>query len=180
MEMPDQEDHQTFDDIVDAYYQRVFRGALSVTGDKHLAEEIVQETFLSAFRKFGTFSGKSSVFRWLYAIMLNKHRDHCRKIKLLKRLGLGRTGAEHDRTKSVKSGGPSPYAELAKSEKSQLLRKAVYKLPVKLREVVAMHYFDELSLSEVAEILDCNLETVKSRLFRSRKRLRQTLRGKLS
>ena len=175
--MPDQRDHQTFDEIVDAYYHRMFRGALSVTGDKHLAEEIVQETFLSAFRKFDTFSGRSSVFIWLYTIMLNKHRDHCRKIKLLKRLGFVR--ADDGVTGSATSGSSSPYAELAKSEKRELLREAVYKLPVKLREVVAMHYFDDLSLNEVAKMLDCNLETVKSRLFRSRKRLRQTLRGKL-
>jgi RNA polymerase sigma-70 factor (ECF subfamily) len=177
--MPDQQDHQSFDEIVELYYERIFRGALSVTGDKHLAEEIVQETFLSAFRKFDTFSGRSSVFSWLYTIMLNKHRDHCRRIKLLKRRGFVRTGADPEPTKTVTTGSPSPYAELAKSEKSELLRKAVYRLPIKLREVVAMHYFDDLSLSEVAKILDCNLETVKSRLFRSRKRLRQSLRGKL-
>ncbi len=150
-----------------------------MTGDKYLAEEIVRETFLSAFRKFHTFSGTSSVFNWLYTIMLNKHRDYCRRIKLLRRLGFVRPGASPQRSRTVFSGGNSPYAELAKSEKGEMLRKAVYRLPVKLREVVAMHYFDDLSLNEVAKILDCNLETVKSRLFRSRKRLRQTLRGKL-
>jgi RNA polymerase sigma-70 factor (ECF subfamily) len=177
--MSDQQDHQEFDQIVDAYYERIFRGALSVAGDRHLAEEIVQETFLSAFRKFDTFSGRSSVFNWLYTIMLNKHRDHCRRVKLLKRLGFVRGSVDPERTITATSSRSSPYAELAKSEKREFLRKAVYRLPVKLREVVAMHYFDDLSLNEVAEILDCNLETVKSRLFRSRKRLWQALRGKL-
>lgn len=177
--MPDQQDHHEFDEIVEAYYERIFRGALSVTGDKHLAEEIVQETFLSAFKTLHTFSGRSSVFSWLYTIMLNKHRDHCRRVSLRKRLGLVRSDAGPARPGTVTSAGPSPYAELARSERRELLRRAVYKLPVKLREVVAMHYFDDLSLSEVAAILDCNVETVKSRLFRSRKRLRRTLRGKL-
>lgn len=178
--MTDRQDHQTFDEIVDAHYQRVFRGALAVTGDRHLAEEIVQETFLSAFRKFDSFSGKSSAFNWLYAIMLNKHRDHYRRTKLLRRLGFVRGSVDPEQTTTAASSGFSPYAEMAKAEKSECLRRAVYRLPRKLREVVAMHYFDDLSLSEVAKILDCNLETVKSRLFRSRKRLRQTFRGKLS
>ena len=178
--MTERQDHQTFDEIVDAYYQRMFRGALAVTGDKHLAEEIVQETFLSAFRKFDSYSGRSSVFNWLYAIMLNKHRDHCRRIKLLKRLGFVRASVDPEQTITATSSRSSPYAELANAERREFLRRAVYKLPRKLREVVAMHYFDDLSLSEVAKILDCNLETVKSRLFRSRKRLRQTFRGKLS
>jgi RNA polymerase sigma-70 factor (ECF subfamily) len=177
--MSNQQDHQEFDEIVDAYYERIFRGALSVAGDKHLAEEIVQEAFLSAFRKFDSFSGRSSVFNWLYAIMLNKHRDHCRRIKLLRRLGFVRGSVDPERTITATSSRSCPYVELAKSEKREFLRRAVYRLPVKLREVVAMHYFDDVPLNEVAKILDCSLETVKSRLFRSRKRLRQTLRGKL-
>jgi RNA polymerase sigma-70 factor (ECF subfamily) len=178
--MPGQHVHQRFDEIVNAYYERVLRGALSVTGDKHLAEEIVQETFLAAFRKFESFSGKSSVFTWLYAIMLNKFREHCRSSRQLKRMRFVITEADPAQALKGDSGDRSPYAQLAHSEMSELLIEAVYKLPIKLRTVVAMHYFDDLTLNEVAQILGCRLATVKSRLFRSKKRLRQSLLGRLS
>ena len=177
--MPDHRDHQGFDAVVDAYYERILRGALSVTGDRYLAEDIVQETFLSAFRKFDRFSGKSSAFTWLYAIMLNKFRMHCRKEKRRNRLGSLPIGDHPGWPDNVAWSHRSPYAELANSELSESLIEAIYKLPVKLREVVAMHYFDDLRLTEVAGILGCRLATVKSRLFRSKERLRQTLRGRL-
>jgi RNA polymerase sigma factor (sigma-70 family) len=86
--MPGQQNCEKFAEVVGACYQRIFRGALSVSGDPHLAEEIVQETFVLAFRKFDTFSGNSSPCTWLYRIMLNKYRDHYRRKKLLRRLGL--------------------------------------------------------------------------------------------
>ena len=53
------------DEIVDAYYERIYHGALCLTWDKDLAEEIVQETFVAVFKKPGSFSGRSSVFTWL-------------------------------------------------------------------------------------------------------------------
>ncbi len=77
--MPGQRDCQEFADVVDTNYKRIFRGALSLTGDRRLAEEIVQETFILAFKKFDSFSGRASAFTWLYGIMLNKYRDHCRR-----------------------------------------------------------------------------------------------------
>ena len=182
--MPGQNHRQNFDEVVDGYYERIFRGALAVTGDKYLAEEIVQETFVSAFKRFNGFSGRASVFSWLYAIMLNKHRDHCRRRKLLRRLGFVRENANPGQTVNMTTPGradrdASPHAELADSEESELLMEAVYGLPILLREAVAMRYFDGLPLNEVAEILDCPLGTVKSRLANARKRLYNSLRGKL-
>lgn len=174
--MARQQDRQSFDEVADAYYERIFRGALSVTGDRHLAEEIVQETFVSALKKFDGFSGKSSVLSWLYAIMLNKYRDHCRKAKLLKRLGFVRGGTKPGQARRVTSNNGCPWAELADSEESELLLKAVYSLPVRLREVIAMRYFDGLSLKELASVLNCRLGTVKSRLANARKRLHRALR----
>ncbi len=182
--MADHRERQKFAEVVDAYYERIFRGAMSVVGDKHLAEEIVQETFVSAFKKFHSFSGRSAVFSWLYGIMLNKYRDHCRRRKLLKRLGFVRGDVSpcHSENANFKASCPyaDPYAELARSEESRLLIKAVYQLPAKLREVVAMRYFDGLPLNDMAEILKCRLGTVKSRLSRARERLLQSLQRELT
>jgi len=177
--MPGQQDRQEFAEVVDANYKRIFRAALSVTGDRHLAEEIVQETFVLAFKKFDGFSGRSSAFTWLYGIMLNKYRDHCRKRKLLRRLGFVRGDANPGEAGKVEPVGSSLSTELANSDEGEFLVNAVEKLPFKLRAVVAMHYFDDLPLHEIARILNCRLGTVKSRLFNARRRLYQALRGKV-
>ncbi len=177
--MPGQRDVQKFTEVVNGHYERLFRGALSVTGDRYLAEEIVQDTFILAFRKFDTFTGRSSVFTWLYGIMLNKYRDHCRKGKLLRRLGFCRAPSNPVEIKNVKDESCWPADKLANRDDTGVIVQAVEKLPFKLRTVVTMHYFDDLSLSEIAAILNCCLGTVKSRLFNARKRLHRALKGKL-
>ncbi len=178
-EMSGDQDSRDFAEVVDSHYDRIFRGALSVTRDKHLAEEIVQETFLSAFRKFDSFSGRSSVFTWLYRIMLNNYRKHCRGKSLLRRLGFVRAEASASHLKGISSAAFSPASELADLEERDLLVKAVDTLPPRLRIVVAMRYFDGLRLGEIAGILHCRSGTVKSRLFSARKRLCQILQRKL-
>jgi len=177
--MSGQEKKPDFAEVVEAHYERVLRGALSVTRDRHLAEEIVQETFLSAFRKFDSFSGKSSVFTWLYRIMLNNCCKHHRRKKLLRRLGFVRSEANPNLAQSVSSENSSPAGEAAASEQKELLMRAVDKLPARLRMPVSMHYFDDLTLKEIAEVLNCRLGTVKSRLFQARKRLCETLQKEL-
>jgi RNA polymerase sigma-70 factor (ECF subfamily) len=177
--MASDHDHHKFAEVVDAHYESIFRGAISVARDKHIAEEIVQETFVSAFKKFDSYSGRSSVFTWLYGIMLNKYRDYCRKRRLLKRLGFMRGETSLSGTTNASSRDPSPHAELANSEECALLMGAVDRLPVKLRVVVAMRYFDGLPLNEIASILTCSLGTVKSRLSRAKERLSDLLRKEL-
>ncbi len=177
--MPGPQHNHKFDEVVDAHYQRIFRGAVSVTGDRDLAEELVQETFLVAFKKFDSFAGTASPFTWLYGIMLNKYRDYCRRRKLLRRLGFARADHNPGETNNVRAEILPLADQVANRDDSQLLIKAVDRLPFKLRTVIAMHYFDDLSLIEIGKILSCRLGTVKSRVFNARKRLYQALKGKL-
>ena len=165
-------------DPISVHYERIFRAALSLTWEQHLAEDIAQETFRAAFRKLDSFSGRSTAFTWLYRIMLNKYRDHWRKKSLLRRLGLVRGEANAEEAERVRSKDPSPAAELERTEERECVRMAVGNLPRKLHLVVVMHYFDDLPLAEVSRILNCRLGTVKSRLFAARKRLHQSLEGK--
>jgi RNA polymerase sigma-70 factor (ECF subfamily) len=177
--MPGQRHRQKFAEVVDANYKRIFRGALSVTGDRHLAEEIVQDTFVVAFKKFGGFSDRASAFTWLYGIMLNKYRDHCRRGKLRKRLGFVRGNPDGEEIGRVVASDSTLAENLARHDEGNLLMRAVEKLPFRMRTVVAMHYFDGLRLSEIAEVLQCRPGTVKSRLFSARKRLYDVLRQKI-
>ena len=177
--MPGQQDRSDFNQVVDANYQRIFRGALSVTGDRHLAEEIVQDTFVVACRKFGGFSGRSSAFTWLYGIMLNKYRDYCRKQKRLRRLGIVRTEDNPGETRKVEDENSSTTDTLLSRDEGGFVMEAVDGLPFKMRTVIAMHYFHDLTLNEIGEVLRCSPGTVKSRIFNARKRLYRVLRGKV-
>lgn len=177
--MPEQEAREEFTEVVDACYERIFRGAVAVAGDRHLAEELVQETLVTAFKKFDHFSGNSSPFTWLYGIMLNKYRDHCRKKRLLRRLGFVGAGENREETNNVRAADIILADELASRDDCGVLVDAVGRLPFKLRTVTAMYYFDDLSLIEIGKILNCRLGTVKSRVFNARKRLYQALKGKL-
>lgn len=170
---------QDFAKVVEAHYDRILRGAVSVSRDRHLAEEIVQDTFVSAFRKFDSFSGRSSVFTWLYRIMLNNYCKHCRKKKLLRRFGFVHADGNPGETNHLKSRAPSPAASLARAEEREFLLQAINTLRPKLRIVVAMRYFDGLPLNKIATILGCQPGTVKSRLFSARKKLCQILQKEL-
>jgi RNA polymerase sigma-70 factor (ECF subfamily) len=177
--MPEQKARETFAEVVDACYERIFRGAVAVAGDRDLAEELVQETFVTAFKKFDRFSGNSSPFTWLYGIMLNKYRDHCRKKRLLRRLGFVRAGENRVEANNVGAADIILADELASRDDCGVLVDAVGRLPFKLRTVTAMYYFDDLPLDQIAGVLNCRVGTVKSRLFNARERLCQALKGKL-
>ncbi len=177
--MPEQKAREKFAEVVDACYERIFRGALAVAGDRHLAEELVQETLVTAFKKFDRFSGNSSPFTWLYGIMLNKYRDHCRKKRLLRRLGFVGAGENRVEANNVRAADTVLADELASRDDRGVVVEAVGRLPFKMRTVIAMHYFDDLPLDQIAGVLNCRVGTVKSRLFNARKRLYHTLKGKL-
>ncbi len=177
--MSGQQQREDFAEVAEACYEKIYRGALSVTRDRHLAEEIVQETFNTAFMKFDSFSGKSSVLTWLYRIMLNNYCNYCRRRKMLRKLGIVRGDGDLSQSERVMTTARSPSAELASSEERELLLNAVDGLPTKLRVVVAMHYFDDLPVGEIATILKCSMGTVKSRLFNARRRLCEILQRKL-
>jgi RNA polymerase sigma-70 factor (ECF subfamily) len=177
--MSEDEKDQDFANVVDAYYERILRGALSVTRDQHLAEELAQETFLLACRKFHSFSGRSSVFTWLYRIMLNSYCRHVRKKMMQQRLGLIRVGEDSSLLQNARDEGATPSAKAVSEEEKRLLMHAMEQLPTKLRVIIAMHYFDGLTLKEIAEVSHCRVGTVKSRIYSARQRLCHRLQGLL-
>jgi RNA polymerase sigma-70 factor (ECF subfamily) len=148
-----------------ALYRRrqagVYRFALQMSGSEALAEDVVQEVFLTLIRAGATYEPACGpVTAFLYGIA----RNHVRR-------GIGRgryASAEH---------APEPCAadhpefDLARSETIALVRKAVLALPVRYREVVVLCELEEMDCREAAEVLECAVGTVKSRLHRARRML---------
>lgn len=158
-----------FEKQIDNFYPRLHRSMSAyLAGSEIEAEDILQETFLKAYKSLDQFEGKSNMYTWLYSIARNKCIDEFRKRK-------------HE---SNRSSIPVEEFELEseefkakdQQEDIELLEEAISQLPEILRSVVVMKSIDGLTYPEIAEITGINEQTLKNRMFRARKQLAITLR----
>jgi RNA polymerase sigma-70 factor, ECF subfamily len=159
--------------------QRLYRAAWSILKHHAEAEEAVQEAYLKAFAAIGGFTGASSLSTWLTRIVINealgRKRTAERRSRRLKRESVAIID-EYRETLMAGSGmARSPEAELMRGQVAKLLERAIAKLPETFRPVFVLRDVEGLSLEETAEALQIPKETVKTRLFRARRRLQQEL-----
>ena len=163
--------------LVETYSPRIYRLALKMLVNPQDAEDILQETFLKAFRHLGSFDGRSSVSTWLYRIATNEALMFLRK--------------RHpdlvyiDEPVEIEQGEQEPVQivdwcclpenELMSAEGRAYLERAVENLPHSLRVVFLLRDIEDLSTQEVAEVLNLSETAVKTRLSRARLRLREYL-----
>ena len=157
--------------FVRQYETDIFRLALSIVGDQAEANEITQETFLSALRSFHTYQEKNSVKAWLYTIALNHSRSHLRKRKLLERL---KTTVSFVFQLESTHKQPSLEDVIIQNEKEAAIWNELNELDERHRTVVVLRYFHGLSISEISEILTVNEGTIHSRLHTARARLKKS------
>jgi len=146
---------------------RVYRFALRQTRDESLAEDVVSEVFLHAWRGAKNFQSKSKVSTWLLAIAHNKAKD-----------ALQRRRHEYlsdDDAAAVEDPADNPETTWSKKERSALLQACLTKLPAAQREVIDLVYYHHKSVEEVAQIVGVQAATVKTRMFYARSRLAQML-----
>lgn len=157
-------DAQAFEALYRRYYERLFRFALRVTGRIGLVEDVVHETLLVVWRKAAGFRAQASVSTWMFGIAYKK------SLKALAREG-----------KRNKALDDLPPGELTAPETGDrdgihaAIRDAVMRLPPDHRAVVDLTFFFNCSYEEIAQILDCPVGTVKSRMFHARAKLRPLL-----
>ena len=149
-------------EAMDEYGHYLVRLAYSFVKERAKAEDIVQDVFLRYYINLEKFEGRSSVKTFLYRITVNECHNHFRswahrRIELTNKL-----------TPLLPSKGSAEETVLA-SEQSSEVAGAVGKLPLKYREVLWLHYYAELSVKEIAEVLKISDNTVKTRLARGRK-----------
>ncbi|MCX7750389.1 MAG: sigma-70 family RNA polymerase sigma factor [Candidatus Bipolaricaulota bacterium] len=153
-------DARAFRELYNRYADRVFRYALSLLRDRHLAEEVVQETMVALWKGAGRFEGRSLVSTWIFGIA--RHQA----FRLL------RGEAKGAREPEVRDEpDPAPGAELAVR-----VRRALDKLPPEQREVVVLAFYGGLSYAEIAQVQGVPEGTVKSRMFHAKKKLAEVLR----
>lgn len=157
--------------FVRQYETGVFRLALSIVGDQVEANEITQETFISALRSLRSYKEKKSLKAWLYTIALNQSRSHLRKRKALERL----RGTLHSVFRVETQKQTSPEESAIQNDRETQIWKALNQLDEPFRTVVILRYFHELPIAEISQILSVNEGTIHSRLHTARERLRSAL-----
>jgi RNA polymerase sigma-70 factor (ECF subfamily) len=162
--------------------QRLFRVARSIVRDESEAEDVLQEAYVTAFAKIAEFRGEASIFTWLTRIVINEARGRLRKRRKtvqLSELDAGRAEAGRVLVFPTACSG-DPERNAARAEARRLLERAVDELPEPFRLVFVMRDVEGASIAETSEALGVRRETVKTRLHRARRLLRQALDAQLA
>lgn len=169
---------EAFRELMQRSNQRLFRIARGVLNDDAEAEDVVQEAYLRAYTKLGTFRGESSVLTWMTRIVLNEAYGRLRRRKPtvgMECLDLAPAGGNTVVPFPTKFGSEDPAAAATRGQIRDLLEQAVSALPDAFRLVFIMREVEECSTEETAQALGIRAETVKTRLHRARRLLRVAL-----
>ncbi|OCA87562.1 RNA polymerase factor sigma C [Bacillus sp. FJAT-27225] len=154
--------------LMDVYGDGVKSLIYSYVKDWGIASDLVQEVFVAVFQKLDSFEGRSSYKTWLYTIAINRSKDY------LKSWHHRHVSAAEKVFSFLKDKGRTPEEEVLASDANQQLLKAVWSLPLKYREILLLHYYQDLSISEISEALNLTASTVKTRLYRAQDKMRKT------
>src|SRR6266849_1976981 len=183
VELARQRDSGAFRVIMRRHNRRLYRVARAVTRDDSEAEDVVQEAYLQAFTNLGKFRGDSSLATWLTRIALNEALGRLRRRRPT--VELSTLDAENQNDAHViqfplMTSNCDPERAVAQREIRRLMERAIDDLPETFRIVFVMREIEELSVEETAGFLGLPQATVKTRLHRARRLLRQALDEQLA
>ena len=171
-------DLEAYDDLVRRYQERIYATIYHMTANHEDANDLAQDTFIKAYQALKSFKGGSSFYTWVYRIAVNKTINFLKQRKSRSHMSLNDLdfNAEHDPDLVALVSDKTPRREANLKELQEKLNEALQKLSEPHRLVVTLHDVQGLAHEEIAEIMDCNIGTVRSRLFYAR----QQLQGYLS
>src|SRR5271154_5076275 len=166
-----------FDWLVTHYHGPVYNLILSMLGGTSDAADGTQEVFLKAFRGIRSFRQGSSLKTWLYRIAIREALNHRRWFKrhLQKNISIDAEPEEGCAAIEIEDLGATPFDQLAAHEIQDAVQGALQQIPDVFRSAVILRDLEGLSYEEVAEVLDCSVGTVKSRILRGRRALKEIL-----
>ena len=175
-----EKDQSAYATLMKRYKKAVYFMILKMIRVADDAEDLTMEAFAKAFRNLERFKKDYTFSTWLFRIATNNTIDFIRK-KKLKTMSLNNTLSDDSGNSvniDVEDDDNNPQDEFIKSQRIEMVRFFVDKLPAKYRKLVQLRYFDELSYEEIAQELDKPLGTVKAQLHRSRELLFEIASGK--
>jgi RNA polymerase sigma-70 factor (ECF subfamily) len=171
-------DKKAFDLLVLKYQNRIIQLINRYVRDPHEAQDIAQETFIKAYRAMPSFRGDSAFYTWIYRIAINTAKNHIAarsrrptddeiEVEVAEQFE-GENGLRDQET---------PEGILLSEELGQTIQLALEELPGELRTAITLREMDGLSYDEIAEVMECPVGTVRSRIFRAREAIDKKIRS---
>lgn len=165
-------DKKAFELLVIKYQRRIQRLIGRMVRDVDLVEDIAQETFIRAYRAIAQFRGDAQFYTWLYRIAVNTAKKALMELKRDPTISENSLkSGDDDETSPLENGltsSETPEAILASKEIVKMVDAAMLALPEELRQAISLREIEGLSYEEIAEIMNCPIGTVRSRIFRAR------------
>ncbi|MBV9342471.1 MAG: sigma-70 family RNA polymerase sigma factor [Acidobacteria bacterium] len=168
-------DPDLLDRLIEQYQHRLLRYLLYLSGNRELAEDLFQETWIRVLERGHHYDGMHEFSTWLYAVARNLTIDYLRKKRPVSLDGL--TEDQDCAPTEPADTAPLPWEFVAQQEQVERINAALISIPAEYREVVVLRFQEGLALEEIANVTGARLGTVKSRLYRGLNLLMLRLRG---
>lgn len=168
---------QAFDVLVLRYQHRLVKLISRYVRDPQEAQDVGQEAFIKAYRALPSFRGESSFYTWLYRIGVNTAKNHL--VAQSRRPPDSDVDTQDAERSDVDTGlrdQDTPEAEVAREEIERTVVAAIEALPEELRSAITLRELEGLSYQEIAQVMECPVGTVRSRIFRAREAIDKSLR----
>lgn len=174
-------DMRAFEMLVVKYQRRIERLVARIVRDPDLVQDVAQETFIRAYRALPQFRGESAFYTWLYRIAVNTAKKMLVGLKrdplvFESARGNSEEGDETSRLENELTDGETPEALMASKEIASAVNAAIEALSEDLRQAITLREIEGLSYEEIAELMNCPIGTVRSRIFRAREAIAARLR----
>jgi RNA polymerase sigma-70 factor (ECF subfamily) len=175
-------DQKAFEMLVVKYQRRIERLIARMVRDVDLVEDIAQESFIRAYRALPNFRGESAFYTWLYRIAVNTAKKAMIGLKrdpLVTEGAMASAGDDDDggsRVENEMTDGETPESVLASRQVAEAVNAAIEALSDDLRQAITLREIEGLSYEEIAELMNCPIGTVRSRIFRAREAIASRLR----
>ncbi len=163
-------DMELLADLVERYQHRLVRYLLYLTGRREYAEDLAQETWIRVLQRGSQYNGRQRFDPWLFAIARNLAIDYLRNKR--KAVEAASSPDDRDEILLVSSSAPSPFEAAARSQDAMRLAGQLQILSPLYREALLLRFQEDLSLAEIAQVLDAPVTTVTSRIYRGLAALR--------
>ena len=171
-------DRRAFDVLVSKYQRRLMRLVSRLVHDPAEAEDVVQETFIKAYRALRHFRGDAAFYTWLYRIGINTAKNYLltqgRRTPMSSDTDAGQAESFDDGNRLRDNN--TPESVLASKQIAATVNAAMDVLPIELRTAIVLREIEGLSYEEISEIMACPIGTVRSRIFRAREVIAEKLK----
>ncbi|MBD3266336.1 sigma-70 family RNA polymerase sigma factor [bacterium] len=174
-----QGDSIAFERLYRRFSRDVYNMALKMVLSEEIADEVTQEVFVSIYKNIQKFQFQSAFSTWIYRIVYRRSADYFRKARKHEhnRVDLGYNSLNQN-LDFIPDPNPTPLERTVEEEQQVLIEQAIESLAPKQRIIIILRYIQDCSYEEIAQILNCRIGTVKSRLNRAHKLLEEKLRTK--